>query len=176
MAATLSIPRSYFHAIPTSFNKCRKLVRDQGVGGSNPLSPTIIFNHLQTIHPDPLVSAQMPWHRKARHYWVSRRISNATPSTKTSAVGRDDPVILPMGQTGYAIHLSDSATYRYFGEGHLHRFSKKESADRDLAYRLRNKSVARVRSNSRNPGNPCADRFGQYKAFAIDLFLRIRIS
>jgi hypothetical protein len=26
------------------------LVRDQGVGGSNPLSPTIFFKHLQQIH------------------------------------------------------------------------------------------------------------------------------
>src|ERR1039458_2346458 len=26
------------------------LVRDQGVGGSNPLSPTILFNHIQTYN------------------------------------------------------------------------------------------------------------------------------
>jgi hypothetical protein len=37
------------------------LVRDQGVGGSNPLSPTIIFNRLQTNGPDPLVLAQVLW-------------------------------------------------------------------------------------------------------------------
>ena len=35
------------------------LVRDQGVGGSNPLSPTIIINNLQTREPDTLVLAQM---------------------------------------------------------------------------------------------------------------------
>ena len=35
------------------------LVRDQGVGGSNPLSPTIRFNHLQISEPDHLVLAQM---------------------------------------------------------------------------------------------------------------------
>ena len=34
------------------------LVRDQGVGGSNPLSPTNVFNGLQTSDPDPLVLAQ----------------------------------------------------------------------------------------------------------------------
>ena len=28
------------------------LVRDQGVGGSNPLSPTNRINHLQTFYPD----------------------------------------------------------------------------------------------------------------------------
>ncbi len=32
----------------------------QGVGGSNPLSPTILFNHLQTSDPDPLGLAQVP--------------------------------------------------------------------------------------------------------------------
>jgi hypothetical protein len=35
------------------------LVRDQGVGGSNPLSPTIISNNLQTCDPDPLGLAQV---------------------------------------------------------------------------------------------------------------------
>ena len=29
------------------------LVRDQGVGGSNPLSPTNVFNHLQTSGSGP---------------------------------------------------------------------------------------------------------------------------
>jgi len=42
MSATDSIKSSYFHAISVDFNKCEKLVRDQGVGGSNPLSPTIL--------------------------------------------------------------------------------------------------------------------------------------
>jgi hypothetical protein len=42
MAATHSIESSYFHSISTSINKPLKLVRDQGVGGSNPLSPTIL--------------------------------------------------------------------------------------------------------------------------------------
>jgi hypothetical protein len=41
MAATYSIKSSYFYSISGDFNKPRKLVRDQGVGGSNPLSPTI---------------------------------------------------------------------------------------------------------------------------------------
>ena len=35
------------------------LVRDQGVGGSNPLSPTNKINSLQKSEPDPLVLAQV---------------------------------------------------------------------------------------------------------------------
>src|ERR1035441_9478616 len=38
MAATHSIENGYFHSISTDFNKPQNLVRDQGVGGSNPLS------------------------------------------------------------------------------------------------------------------------------------------
>jgi len=41
MAATHSIESSYSHSISASFNKSLIVVRDQGVGGSNPLSPTI---------------------------------------------------------------------------------------------------------------------------------------
>ena len=41
VAATHSIKNSYFNAISTGFNKQLNLVRDQGVGGSNPLSPII---------------------------------------------------------------------------------------------------------------------------------------
>jgi hypothetical protein len=37
------------------------LVRDQGVGGSNPLSPTILFKSLQTGVVDPLELAQVLW-------------------------------------------------------------------------------------------------------------------
>ena len=44
------------------------LVRDQGVGGSNPLSPTNTFNHLQTGDPEPLGLGQMPHCFDARHY------------------------------------------------------------------------------------------------------------
>jgi hypothetical protein len=33
----------------TAFNRGQNLVRDQGVGGSNPLSPANLFNHLQPI-------------------------------------------------------------------------------------------------------------------------------
>ena len=39
-AATHSIKSSYFLSVSTCFNKSLNLVRDQGVGGSNPLSPT----------------------------------------------------------------------------------------------------------------------------------------
>ena len=35
------------------------LVRDQGVGGSNPLSPTIRFNHLQISESSYLILAQV---------------------------------------------------------------------------------------------------------------------
>jgi hypothetical protein len=35
------------------------LVRDQGVGGSNPLSPTNKINNLQKSEPHPLVLAQV---------------------------------------------------------------------------------------------------------------------
>jgi hypothetical protein len=31
------------------FNKSRNLVRDQGVGGSNPLSPTYLFKYITSI-------------------------------------------------------------------------------------------------------------------------------
>src|ERR1700680_1987068 len=34
--------------ISTNLNKCRNLVRDQGVGGSNPLSPTNLFKYLHS--------------------------------------------------------------------------------------------------------------------------------
>jgi hypothetical protein len=33
------------------FNKRLNLVRDQGVGGSNPLAPTIVFNDLLVMGP-----------------------------------------------------------------------------------------------------------------------------
>jgi hypothetical protein len=35
------------------------LVRDQGVGGSNPLSPTNKINDLQKGEPDPMVLAEV---------------------------------------------------------------------------------------------------------------------
>ena len=59
MAATHSIENSYFHSISTHFNKSLNLVRDQGVGGSNPLSPTNKINNLQNRKLDPLVLAQV---------------------------------------------------------------------------------------------------------------------
>src|SRR5207245_5768284 len=39
-----------------TFNNCWNLVRDQGVGGSNPLSPTIIFKHLNVTSGFPSTS------------------------------------------------------------------------------------------------------------------------
>ncbi len=48
MTAAHSIQSSYKQPISTDFNNSLKLVRDQGVGGSNPLSPTNNLNALQT--------------------------------------------------------------------------------------------------------------------------------
>src|SRR5664280_1849009 len=45
--ATGSISISYKPQLSTDFNNLWNLVRDQGVGGSNPLSPTNIFNKIQ---------------------------------------------------------------------------------------------------------------------------------
>jgi hypothetical protein len=39
--------------ISVDFNKGWNVVRDQGVGGSNPLSPTNVFNSLQSISGTP---------------------------------------------------------------------------------------------------------------------------
>ena len=45
------IQNSYFHSVSTHFNKLLNLVRDQGVGGSNPLSMTNKINNLQNFYP-----------------------------------------------------------------------------------------------------------------------------
>jgi hypothetical protein len=42
------IKSTYTHSFSTVFNKCFDLVRDQGVGGSNPLSPTNKINQLES--------------------------------------------------------------------------------------------------------------------------------
>src|SRR6266436_6319669 len=39
-----------------AFNNCWNLVRDQGVGGSNPLSPTNLFKHLNVTSGFPSTS------------------------------------------------------------------------------------------------------------------------
>ncbi len=44
---TRSIESSYFLQISTDFKKRKNLVRDQEVGGSNPLAPTILFNVIE---------------------------------------------------------------------------------------------------------------------------------
>jgi len=48
--ASHSIQISWKPRISTDFNNQLNLVRDQGVGGSNPLSPTNYFNTLQTLN------------------------------------------------------------------------------------------------------------------------------
>jgi hypothetical protein len=110
VAATRSIKSSYSHQISTRFNKSFNLVRDQGVGGSNLLSPTNKVDNLQTREPNPLVLAQMCQRRRVRQrqYWVSRRALDAKPRTKTSTAGSDDPVLHPDSETGYAARLVDS--------------------------------------------------------------------
>ena len=47
------------------------LVRDQGVGGSNPLSPTNKINNLRVDWVDLLVIALVLYHCNVRHYWAS---------------------------------------------------------------------------------------------------------
>jgi hypothetical protein len=42
MVASGSFQNSYNQPIPTDFSKLSELVRDQEVGGSNPLSPNIL--------------------------------------------------------------------------------------------------------------------------------------
>jgi len=45
--ATHSTPNTCGLQNSVEFNNCRNLVRDQGVGGSNPLSPTNYFKQLE---------------------------------------------------------------------------------------------------------------------------------
>ena len=52
-AVNYSIKSTYFHQFSTDFNRSFDLVRDQGVGGSNPLTPTIIFNNLHRFRDHP---------------------------------------------------------------------------------------------------------------------------
>src|SRR6266436_7981364 len=54
------------------FNKRWNLVRDQGVGGSNPLSPTNCFQSLTVSRVGPLVVAQVPYLWKQRKHSLSR--------------------------------------------------------------------------------------------------------
>jgi len=58
-----------------------------------------------------------------RQYWVSSRILDAAPTTKTSTVGRDDPVLHSDSETGSAAHLFDLKSDRHFGEEQLSDFA-----------------------------------------------------
>jgi hypothetical protein len=49
VAAIGTIQITLDHQISTDFTKDWNLVRDQGVGGSNPLSPTNLFNILHVL-------------------------------------------------------------------------------------------------------------------------------
>jgi hypothetical protein len=63
--ALLQIPTCRFLGALTSGRGSawlERLVRDQEVGGSNPLAPTNFFNHLQRRSLDRLVSAQVTKH------------------------------------------------------------------------------------------------------------------
>jgi hypothetical protein len=86
MAAAHSIESSYFHSISTNFNKLLNRVRDQGAGGSNPLSPTNFFSHLQDDGVDHLVVAQVPEGASILGFSQSSRVLDARPSAKTSTV------------------------------------------------------------------------------------------
>ncbi len=62
------------------------LVRDQGVGGSNPLSPTNVFNSLKTSVSDPFGSAQVLEWWKVRLIRVFVESVDAAIGTKFSMV------------------------------------------------------------------------------------------
>ena len=47
--ATDSISITWKQQNSIDFNRCLNLVRDQGVGGSNPLSPTNLFKHMDSV-------------------------------------------------------------------------------------------------------------------------------
>jgi hypothetical protein len=55
-AATHSIPITCGLQNSVEFNKRWNLVRDQGVGGSNPLSPTNLFKHISSTSGFPSTS------------------------------------------------------------------------------------------------------------------------
>ena len=54
--ATSSTSITWNPQLSTDFNKAWNLVRDQGVGGSNPLSPTNVFNEINSISGIPVAS------------------------------------------------------------------------------------------------------------------------
>ncbi len=60
------------------------LVRDQGVGGSNPLSPTIFFNHLQKPPLGPLEPYQMPCLANPRKHCFVPKFLMQQQSTESS--------------------------------------------------------------------------------------------
>jgi hypothetical protein len=62
----------------TDFNKAWNLVRDQGVGGSNPLSPTNLFNYLQ-----------QRWELQNRPTWFCTRFSSVRTRINTEVLRRD---------------------------------------------------------------------------------------
>jgi hypothetical protein len=83
MAATRSIKSGYLHSISTDFNKSLKLVLDQGVGGSNHLSPTIKINSLQDSGVDQLVSAQVHYRSSVGEDQITHTVVDLRSSTKS---------------------------------------------------------------------------------------------
>jgi|SRR6266853_1498957 len=79
--ATTSLSTSCEPQFPTCFNTDSNLVRDQGVGGSNPLSPTNIFKQMQSLMPGYLVMYQVLELEKPRQYWVLTSHTEAAPTT-----------------------------------------------------------------------------------------------
>src|ERR1035437_5571150 len=68
--ATGSISISYKPQLSTDFNNLWNLVRDQGVGGSNPLSPT---NYFQPLTPTAKAQNPTPWFCTRFHHIPERR-------------------------------------------------------------------------------------------------------
>src|ERR1035437_5004522 len=89
--ATGSISISYKPQLSTDFNNLWNLVRDQGVGGSNPLSPT---NYFQPLTPTAKAQNPTPWFCTRFHNIPERRnphkcctsfiARDARPSTKST--------------------------------------------------------------------------------------------
>ena len=112
--------------ISINFNERIKLVRDQGVGGSNPLSPTNVFKHLQAndvlesrpsgISPGALVLEG-----------ASILVFSSHPGCKTiykNIYSRKYESVSHAGrQPEHTTHLFDLKSDRHFGEEQL----KKES-------------------------------------------------
>ena len=100
---------------------CFYLIPDQGAGVTNLLSPTNIFNYLQTNDTDALGLAEVVYCRKVRQYWASGRVLDARKFT----LERDDPILRPRQLNWVRTYLFDLTADGYFSEGrHADSFSR----------------------------------------------------